>query len=164
MPLPPLETLGGDSRGGGPLLLGVNPVFLISLCVVFSVLGRMFPWGGDSPPCCEVASFLPESLPTDSRFSAEPHPWAGGTLHPHPQPLPRLPFHEAPTPWQMGLPSSFGDPVLHIRDRWPSSLPLSTSQARKPTISQCRHSNFGLFRKNKDWLFVSSVSYSKTKY
>ena len=115
-------TVGSRSRKASwsPMPLGVNSMFLISLCVLFRELGGMCPWGRGTvlparrPLSLQALSFL-NPIPQRQGVPCHlPCPSAGGS------PLPYLGFHFQNTGrW---IPSSSGDPIPHILDGWLDSL------------------------------------------
>ena len=143
---PPWDRVRGQHRAGRPVWGLCSSVLTfvlqISFCAVFSVLGRMSPRGRGT------------ALPGRWLLSLQ----AIASLNPGPQgkvlgcapslgrwlAVPSRIFQNADS-LEDGTWRSFGNPTLHIFDRWPSSLDLSTCKNREHTTSQCNCSNFGLF-------------------
>lgn len=132
----------GTKASRKPVLPGVRICVLDFPLCSCQWLGRMSR-GAGRQPSPRVASlptgpYLPESRPTSTRFLDKPCPLAGGFLF-----LTSASISQKADSLADGLPRSFGNPILRILDRWPSSLSLNTSANAEHTASPDSHSHFG---------------------
>lgn len=151
--MPPAPCHSGRGAVGGERCLALIFLFWISLCAVFSVLGRRSPWGRQTASLGSGLSpyrpFPPRIPSHKHKVSEEPCPWAGGFLF-----LTSASMSQSADSLADGLPRAQGNPALHILDRWPFSLSASVSTCREHITPQDSHAHFGQLELSAGFSFI----------